>query len=593
MKRSHLATSIAGISIAALAITGCTTEPPTTTPSSGGTIAAVSGGTITIAASDEITGFNFDTPTGSLVVNLQYQQYTRSAFFYIDDKLNIVPDKSFGSVEKILDDPLTVKYTLADGVQWSDGEPITADDMMLAWATQSGYYDDVTMNDADDAVVSGTKYFTYGGGLTKLDLTKLPTVGDNNRSMTLTYTKPYSDWELVNPMGSPVHVVAKNAGITTADLMEAFKITPKGDPENPATENATIKAAADFWNTGFAATSLPADSGLYLSSSAMVLDSWTPGQSYTLVKNENYKGDLIPKVDKIVVRTIKDPSAAVSALENGEVDIISPVASADIITSLTSLPNVKVVAGIQFGFTHLDLTMDSEVFKDKNVREAFLMTVPRQQIVDALAKPANASAEIYNSQLFFPGQDGYEASVAGNGSAKYDKVDIAGAKALLNGATPTVRIMYPDSEARSNAFQLIQASAQQAGFIVVSNGTPDWGKLLGSGTYDASIFGWTLPGVGINLIGQFYETDGGLNFSNYSNPRADTLVNDLQTTTSAKDQMDIKTQLDKTLFGDAYGLPLYVNPGVVAYSDDVEGVVYYPGRSGAGWNFWMWSKTEG
>ena len=583
MKRARIAVSIAFVATAALVMTGCTTSDPTPTASSGGTV--------TIAASDEITGFNFDTPTGNLVVNLQFQQYTRSGFYYLDNELNIVPDKSFGTVEKISDDPLVVRYTLEKGIEWSDGQPITADDMMLAWAVQSGYYNDATMK--DEKAVSGTQYFSYGGGLTNLVLTNLPKVGDNNMSMTLTYSEPYSDWQLVNPIGEPVHAVAKHAGISVKDLMSAFASTPKGDLAKPATPNPTIKSAADFWNTGFNATSLPSDKDLYLSSSGMVLDSWTPGQSYTLVRNKNYKGDLKPQVDKIVVRTITDPQAAVSALKNGEVDIISPTASADTISALKVLSNVTTETGDQYGFVHLDLSMNSSVFKDKNVREAFLKTVPRQQILDGIVTPTNADAEVYNSQLFFPGDAGYAKSVKDNGSAEYDQVDIAGAKALLNGATPTVKIMYPDGADRANAFQLIQASAQQAGFKVVADASSNWGALLGSGTYDATIFGWTLPGVGVNLVQQFYQTGGGANYNKYSNPQVDALITTLQSTTDAAGQADIRAQLDKLIFGDAYGLPLYVNPGVAAYNNNVQGVVYYPGRSGAGWNYWMWSKTKG
>ena len=583
MKRARIAVSIAFVATAALVMTGCTTSDPTPTASSGGTV--------TIAASDEITGFNFDTPAGNLVVNLQFQQYTRSGFYYLDNKLNIVPDKSFGTVEKISDDPLVVRYTLKKGIEWSDGQPITADDMMLAWAVQSGYYNDATMK--DKKAVSGTQYFSYGGGLTNLALTNLPKVGDDNMSMTLTYSKPYSDWQLVNPIGEPVHAVAKHAGITVKNLMSAFASTPKGDLAKPATPNPTIKSAADFWNTGFNVTSLPSDKDLYLSSSAMVLDSWTPGQSYTLVRNKNYKGDLKPEVDKIVVRTIKDPQTAVSALKNGEVDIISPTASADTISALKALPNVASKTGDQYGFVHLDLTMNSSVFKDKNVREAFLKTIPRQQILDGIVTPTNADAKVYDSQLFFPRDAGYVKSVKDNGSAEYHKVDIVGAKALLNGATPTVKIMYPDSADRANAFQLIQASAQQAGFKVVADASANWGALLGSETYDAAIFGWTLPGVGVNLVQQFYQTGGGANYNKYSNPRVDALITKLQSTTDAAGQANIRTQLDKLIFGDAYGLPLYVNPGVTAYNNNVKGVVYYPGRSGAGWNYWMWSKTKG
>ena len=45
-------------------------------------------------------------------------------------------------MEKVSDNPLTVKYTINEGVKWSDGTPVTAADLVLQWAAFSGYYDD-------------------------------------------------------------------------------------------------------------------------------------------------------------------------------------------------------------------------------------------------------------------------------------------------------------------------------------------------------------------------------------------------------------------------------------------------------------------
>jgi peptide/nickel transport system substrate-binding protein len=99
---------------AALAVSGCTTTA---------TAPVASGGTITVAEVNELTSFNPATPAGNLDINTKIQGYTRSSFFYIDNKLNIVPDKSFGTVTKVSDKPLTVKYTLAKNLTWSDGKP--------------------------------------------------------------------------------------------------------------------------------------------------------------------------------------------------------------------------------------------------------------------------------------------------------------------------------------------------------------------------------------------------------------------------------------------------------------------------------------
>ncbi|MBB5633819.1 peptide/nickel transport system substrate-binding protein [Cryobacterium mesophilum] len=565
-----------------MAVTGCTTtnETPSTT----------TGGTITVAEVNEVTSFNPNTPQGNLDMNAKLTGYTRSGFFYLDDKLNIIPDKSFGTVEKTSDDPLTVKYTLAKTATWSDGTPVTADDMMLAWAVQSGFFNDST-TDADGNVTSGTTYFDYAGDTSGLGLADKPVVGDDNTSITLTYSEPYADWQLINPIDAPAHVVADHAGVALKDVMSAMQTMPRGDAAKPAAPNDALKTFADFWNTGFDATSLPTDKTLYLSSAGMVLDSWVPKQSITLVRNPDYKGDLKPKVDKIVVRFIGDAQAQVTALQNGEVDIINPQASADTIKSLEALKNVTTLTGNQFSYDHLDISFNTKVFKDANVRKAFLMTVPRQQILDAIVTPQNPDATLDDSQLFFPGTDAYDAAIKVNGSSAYDKVDIDGAKALLAGATPEVRVLYNTKNPnRVASFQALQASAAKAGFKVIDGGAENWGSLLGSGTYDASIFGWISSGVGVAGVPQIFSTKGGGNYSGYSNAQVDSLAKQLQVTLDKKAQDDIQTQIDTLLWGDGYGVPLFVAPGVMANSNNVTGVVYYPGQAGVGWNYWEWAK---
>ncbi|MEO6942780.1 MAG: ABC transporter family substrate-binding protein [Terrimesophilobacter sp.] len=582
MKFRRIGAPIAVAAIAAMAITGCTTTTPAPP--------AATGGTITVAEVNELTSFNYNTPQGNLDMNSKLQGYTRSGFFYLDNKLNIIPDKSFGTVEKTSDDPLTVKYTLAKTATWSDGTPITADDMMLAWAVQSGFFNDSTTDDKG-TVKSGTTYFDYAGDTSGLGLADKPVIGDNNMSMTLTYSKPYADWQLVNPIDEPAHVVADKAGVALKDVLSAMQTMPRGDAAKPAAPNDALKKFADFWNTGFDATSLPTDKSLYLSSAAMVLDSWVPKQSITLVKNPDYKGDLKPKVDKIVIRFIGDAQAQVTALQNGEVDIINPQASADTIKSLKALKNVTTLTGNQFSYDHLDLSFNTKVFKDANVRKAFLMTVPRQQILDAIVTPQNPDAKLDDSQLFFPGTSGYDASVKVNGSSAYDKVDIAGAKALLAGATPEVRVLYNTKNPnRVASFQALQASAQQAGFKVIDGGAENWGSLLGSGTYDVAIFGWISSGVGVAGVPQIFGSKGGGNYNGYANSQVDTLADQLQVTLDKKAQDDIQVKIDTMLWSDSYGVPLFVAPGVMANSNNVTGVVYYPGQSGVGWNYWEWAK---
>lgn len=578
----------AGIGLAALVLTACSA------PSPGGdnnTDEPVADTQVVLAETNEFTSTNAISATGNLDINGKVNYLTRAGFYYVSDSYEVVPDESFGKMELLSEDPLQVKYTLNEGLEWSDGEPITTDDLVFGWAVSSGVFDDATY-DAEGNVTEGTQYFQYAGSTEGINQSKITEVSDDKLSLTLEYDTPYVDWNLQGLIDQPVHVVADKAGVEIADLVETILTSPRGDVENPAPANETLKAAADFWNTGFDMTSLPSDESLYLSSGPFKITSWEPTQSMTLELNENYKGDLNPKFSTMVIRFIGDPQAQVSALQNGEVDVIVPQASGDTLTALEGLDGVEVLQGDQLSYDHLDLTF-SGVFADKNVREAFLKTVPRQQIVDTLIKPVNESAEVLNSQLFIPAQAAYADAVAANGSSAYGDVDIEGAKELLNGETPTVRLMYNiNNPNRVAAFQAIQASAAEAGITVEDVGREDWGAQLGSDIYDAVIFGWISPGVGNGTIPQIFASFGGSNFNKYANDTVDQVAREIPVTLDTAKIDELTITADTELFKDGYGLPLFQSPGLEAHTDRISGITFMGNQTGPIWNFWEWTVSE-
>lgn len=577
----------AGLVIGAFALAACSA------PGGGGesTEAPAADATITIAETNEFTSTNYQSATGNLDINGKVNYLTQSGFYYVSDSYEVVPDTSFGTMEIVTEDPLAVKYTINEGQVWSDGEPITTDDLVFGWAVTSGVFDDATF-DEEGAVVSGTQFFQYAGSTQGLNTSTITEVADDKLSLTVEYDTPYVDWNLAGLKDQPIHVVAEKAGVEVADLVDAILTTPRGDAANPATPNETIKAAADFWNVGFDMTSLPDDPSLYLSSGPWIIDSWEPTQSMTLKLNDKYTGDLTPQFDTLVVRFIGDPQAQVTALQNGEVDLIVPQASGDTLEALNAIDGIEVLQGSQLSYDHLDLTFAGP-FAEQNVREAFLKTIPRQQLIDTLIKPVVADAEVLNSQLFIPAQPAYKDAIAANGSDAYAEVDIEGAKELLAGATPTIRLMYNiNNPNRVAAFEAIQASAAQAGFVIEDVGREDWGSQLGSDIYDAVIFGWISPGVGNGTIPQIFASYGGSNFNKYANATVDEIGTTIPVTLDLDEIDKLTIEADTELFKDAYGLPLFQGPGLEAHTERLQGVTFMGNQTGPLWNFWEWTVSE-
>ncbi|GAB3255201.1 ABC transporter family substrate-binding protein [Arthrobacter pigmenti] len=589
MRFSRISQAVSTAAIAALALTACASAESgggsTDSDSSAETTSSVS-----VAEVGSFTSFNANSATGNASINGKISYLTHWGFNYIDNDLKVVRNEEFGTYKVLSKDPLKVKYTINEGVTWSDGTPIDAGDLMLAWAVESGYFNDATTNKKDE-VVSGTKYFAYAGSTTGLGLTDLPKIGDNGRSITMTYSKPYADWETAFTMDQPAHVVAKGGGLAGEEaLVDLITSAPKGDPDNPK-KRPKLKAVADFWNTAFDTTSLPKDPSMYLSSGPYVVDSMVADRSMTLVKNEKFDYGPEPKIDEITIRYITDANAQIQALKNGEVDVVAPQATADTLSSLQQLDGINIRQGQELTFKHVDLNY-SGVFAEEDVRKAFMHTVPRESILKATVKRINPDSKPRDSQLFVPGTEGYKAAIKVNGSAKYQDADIAKAKELLDGRTPKVRIHYSkESPNTVDTYTLIAESAEKAGFQVIDGGLPssEWAAALGNGTYDASIFAWVSPGVGVTGVPQLYGCDSSSNFSGFCNKKAEKLMDELILTTDPKRQQELMVKIDTILFETGYGLPLFQSAGITASDKRVKGMEYNPGLYGVWWNVWQWS----
>ena len=575
---------ISGAAAATLILAGCS--------AGGGAVPVVvgeakRGGSATVAEVNALSSFNPFSTDGNTDINSKVWYATHSGFYYVDDSVKVVRNEKFGHYEKVSDQPLKVKYTVNEGVKWSDGEAVDAGDLVLAWAAGSGFFDD-----ADPVAGTGTRYFSAASDTTGLATTVFPEIGGDGRSITLEYGSPYADWEVAFDVGLPAHVVASKGGLNDEeDLIELLRDSPRGDAKKPAL-NTGLQAVSTFWNSGFDARTLPGDPAVYLSNGPYIVRDIVPGTSVTLVRNKDYVWGPEPYLDDVTIQFTDSVQAAVDSLKSGRVDIISPQPSAgseDLFSGLES-QGFALQRFSQSGYDHLDLKF-SGVFAEDKVREAFLKTVPRKDIVEGIVGDLMPDAKPLDSHVFLPSHPKYTNTVKDNGSSDYADVDIEGAVSLLEGATPTVRILYNrDNPNRVRAFELVRDSAALAGIRVLDagQGSADWAQALGGGTYDAAILGWISTGVGVARIPQIFRTGAGSNFNGYSDADADRVMEELSTTTDLAKQDGLMAEIDKRVWESDYGLPLYQTTGTTAVAGRIAGVKSSGGPLGVWWNVWEW-----
>ena len=609
-------------------------------------------GEVRVAWNQAPYSFNADTNRGNATANAN-PLYLMNAggFSYYDADLNFINNDQFGTCTLESLDPLTITYTINEGVTWSDGVQVDAADLLLYWASQSGVYNDaetvvtdtgvtaqvdengsavvVGPDGADITSVDEEAYdaafdaetgelldgFTYKESTgTNFDsanesialVTEIPEISEDGLSVTATWDSFYVDYATAGLAPNvPAHVVAQNAlGIedpaeAKAALIEALQGS-----------TADVKAISESWNRDFDATSLPDDPGVYAGYGPYNLTSFDDDGTMVFEAREDYTWGPQPQVQTIVYSIIGDPTAAVQAMANEEVDIIQPQATADLLTQLEGVADrgVEVLQSDGAVYEHIDLavanggpfdpaTYGGDADTARAVRQAFLLAVPRADIVERLIVPLNENAEVRNSLIQVPGSPLYDEVVSNNGSDFYAEADPEGAAQLLADAgvdtsTPIdVRLLFADENPRrASEYELIRDSVAQAGFNLVDGRDIDWGSnLSNTSLYDAALFGWQTTAIAVADSAANFVTDGQNNFYGYSNETIDALFEELQATTDSVRQDEILVEIESVLFEDAFGLPIFQFPQITAFNSTyVSGVSDIPIAPTVFYNVWDW-----
>src|SRR6478735_893701 len=151
----------------------------------------------------------------------------------------------------------------------------------------------------------------------------------------------------------------------------------------------------------------------------------------------------------------------------------------------------------------------------------------------------------------------------------FDQVDIPGGQKLLADAGVTgpidVRLKYAaNNPRRANEYDLMKASAAQAGFNLIDGQSVSWSPELSviSG-YDASLFGWQNTSTGIAESQANYVTTGGNNYGKYSNPAVDSAFDTITGSDLPDDEYQAELiKIEKQLVDDAFGTVIFQFPNV-------------------------------
>jgi peptide/nickel transport system substrate-binding protein len=95
---------------------------------------------ITYVVDGGLATYNTNTVVGAASAGAQAFARTLIGFGYHGPDGQVVADHDFGTISVVGGSPLVLDYQIADNAVYSDGKPVTCDDLVLAWAAQSGRF---------------------------------------------------------------------------------------------------------------------------------------------------------------------------------------------------------------------------------------------------------------------------------------------------------------------------------------------------------------------------------------------------------------------------------------------------------------------
>ena len=415
-------------------------------------------------------------------------------------------------------DELTWEVKLREGVTFHDGSPFTAEDVVFS------------LERADEIPNSPAPFTANVAPIASMEIVDPLTI-------RFTTTKPTPQFMELAGM---VYIVSKAAA-----------------------EGASIEA----FNSGEAA----------IGTGPYKFVSWTPGDHYTLARNETYWGEA-PEFENVTYRLMSNSAARVAALLAGDVDLIDSVPPGDVATleasegvQVHSAPSGRII------YLGLDSARDESPFitgpdgaplnpnplKDVRVRQAMSKMIDRSLLIDRVLSGAGVPA----GQLAPIGLGGHSTAL------QPDQIDLEAAKTLLaeagfpDGFGITIHSSNDRFPGDGDIAQALGQLFQRGGLTVngvVTQPYNVYATAAGKQEFSAFIFSFgtstpsAAPGM-TNVLMTFDEEagTGSFNRMRYSNPDYDAAMRDAlaEFDPAARNRkLEIAAEI---AFGDYAILPLY------------------------------------
>jgi oligopeptide transport system substrate-binding protein len=276
-----------------------------------------------------------------------------------------VPDLSDG-MPTVSEDGKTYTFKLRDGIKWSDGSPVTANDFVYSWqhelnpdtaAPYSYVYESANIKNA--AKIMDPKDDLYG----KVDQLGIKAIDDKTLEVTLEEATPY----FLSLMAFPPFFPLKK------DFVEKQGENYAKEPEN------------------------------LLYNGAYTLQEWKHGEGWTLVKNPDYWDAKNITIKKVETKVVKDATTRLNLYLTDKIDDVG--LTEEYVDKYKNDKEFSTIPGNCIFYMKLNVAK-IPAFQNVKVRQAMAMAVDRDGLVNTLLNNGSIAARFFVPKKFTLGPDG-------------------------------------------------------------------------------------------------------------------------------------------------------------------------------------------
>ncbi|MBX9974507.1 peptide ABC transporter substrate-binding protein [Cytobacillus firmus] len=454
--------------------------------------------------------------------------------FRLDE--NNEPQPAMAESYEKSEDGLTYTFKLKDGIKWSNGDTVTANDFKYSWLramhpdTAGSYASILT-----EYIKGGAE---FAAGEAEADAVAIEVKDDRTLTVELVQPTPF--------------FLGLTAFVTYFPLNEKF-VSEQGDK--------------------FALTN---DSILY--NGPYVLTDYDQAKGVSMEKNPEYWDKENVAIEKVNMKVIKEQSTALNLYEAGELDKVY-LSSADVNTYKDS---PEFATETEFRSYFIQFNLGKEPFNNENIRKALQLAYDPEVLTSVILN--NGSEASYG--LIAPKMAGVDGKSFRELQGDVIKPDVEKAKELWAkgveelGKTPEIELLISDDTVSKDTGTFLQSEFKKNLGIDISLATqPYSGRLdtMRAGNYQMAVNRWGADYNDSMTYLDLWEKPSNPHFrGNYASAKYDELVAFAKTEADDKVRMDKLLEAEKLILEDGALGPLYYDGLSYMQKPYLKGLVTHP-----------------